>query len=291
MPAQARKLVRGFSLVELLTVIGIIALLIALLLPALSRAKEEAKLTQCQVNLRNIYNAAQIHMIDHHGFLPAAGWHFNPPGGVVNPQGLNDDRKTRYIYYEDNGIQRPVPITVALGMSVGIKMKLDSRESLEADMQKEDLRKYFRCPSNVEDLRGLSQKSSDGWEGPKDFSSYVFNETIIGLRELRPLNESTLGLATKVRRPTTVFFAMDGRPGNQEADNWLMVFDKGPQDTLWDFQKLVASPNTGWGKRLLDFTRHRYRANLVFMDGHLERINMTHDGLAAVGVSKGVRDE
>src|SRR5438045_3925940 len=84
-----------------------LAMLIALLLPTLSRAKEEAKLVQCQTNLRTMYSAAQIHMIDHHGFLPAAGWHFDPPGGIVNPRGLNDERRTRYIYYNDNGIERP----------------------------------------------------------------------------------------------------------------------------------------------------------------------------------------
>ncbi len=281
---------RGFTLVELLTVIGIIALLIALLLPSLARAKEEAKFTQCQMNLRTMYSAAQIHMIDHHGFLPAAGWHFDPPGGIVNPRGLGDDRTTRYIYYNDNGIQRPVPITVALGMSLGIKIRLDSRAAVEEDMQKEELRKYFHCPSDDENLRGLSQKSSEPWEGPKDCSSYVFNEMIIGLRERRPLNESTLGLATKVKRPTTVMFAMDGRPRNQEMDNWLMVFDKGPEDTLWDFQQLVTVPNTGYGHRLLDFTRHHYRAGVVFMDGHVERIQMTRNGLDAVGISKGVRE-
>jgi prepilin-type processing-associated H-X9-DG protein len=113
---------------------------------------------------------------------------------------------------------------------------------------------------------------------------------IIGLRERRPLNESTLGLATKVKRPTTVMFAMDGRPRNQEMDNWLMVFDKGPEDTLWDFQLLVAVPNTGYGHNLLDFARHRYRAGVVFMDGHVERIQMTRNGLDAVGISKGVRE-
>jgi prepilin-type N-terminal cleavage/methylation domain-containing protein/prepilin-type processing-associated H-X9-DG protein len=68
-----RQAKRGFTLVELLVVIGIIALLISMLLPALNRAKQQANLIGCSSNLRQIGQMCQIYVAENHGYLPY-GW-------------------------------------------------------------------------------------------------------------------------------------------------------------------------------------------------------------------------
>jgi prepilin-type N-terminal cleavage/methylation domain-containing protein/prepilin-type processing-associated H-X9-DG protein len=61
---------RGFTLVELLVVIGIIALLISILLPALSKARKSAMKVKCANNLRSVFQLFAVYAAENHGFLP-----------------------------------------------------------------------------------------------------------------------------------------------------------------------------------------------------------------------------
>lgn len=83
------KATRGFTLIELLVVIAIIAILAAMLLPALSRAKERARATNCRSNCRQVGLAFLLYAADNSERLPPLntgnwssgvypdGWWFN----------------------------------------------------------------------------------------------------------------------------------------------------------------------------------------------------------------------
>ncbi len=72
MPAGGKR--RGFTMIELMTVIGVIAVLASMLIPVVSRARKSSMRVNCAANLRQITAAALTYAMDHEGQLPNPNW-------------------------------------------------------------------------------------------------------------------------------------------------------------------------------------------------------------------------
>src|SRR6059058_3502421 len=76
---------KAFTLVELLVVIGIIAVLIAILMPALSKAREQANRIKCAANLRSVGQAMTMY-VQQYRHYPASQLHGGTDGAAWVPR-------------------------------------------------------------------------------------------------------------------------------------------------------------------------------------------------------------
>lgn len=155
---------RGFTLIELLVAISIIALLIAILLPAVQAAREASRRTVCKNNLKQMGLAVQLH-VEHRGHFQA-GYLFDPPspppptsgGTTVPPATRKFDRPPprkppRPDYVEPNGpgwgwaaLILPYEEQTSLHEAIDFSLPVESPSALEARTRLLDV---YRCPSDV----------------------------------------------------------------------------------------------------------------------------------------------
>jgi prepilin-type processing-associated H-X9-DG protein/prepilin-type N-terminal cleavage/methylation domain-containing protein len=280
-PALSKRERAAFTLVEVLTVIGIIAILIALLLPALSRARAVAKSLACQSNLRQIVQASLNRSIEHDGYIQIGG---SINGETeISPKGLDDSAEKRYLWFDDNGQRRPAPLQASLAPYLGNRnVRLDSAANLVADVDTGIVRKIFTCPATLEPLpEGLMIGSyPNDWFGPVVPTSYVWNEGVVGFETFS--QHRLRGNITKARPSAQIILVTDGIPrveGQRHFCFWSSLPDVG--STLWDCYTDGNGTSAAGYYSQFDQLRHPgFRMNIAYCDGHVDSLVIAERDLA-----------
>jgi prepilin-type N-terminal cleavage/methylation domain-containing protein len=145
-PRRQRQQQAGFTLVELLVVISIIALLISILLPSLRSAREQAKLVKCMAHQRGIAQAGMAFATDHNGRMHL----------VTNSDGVNEADPSRSKYAYDSAGELmvwPAALAQASGMDISANWEWGVRADNAAQaLERKDLMsgqfEQYICPAD-----------------------------------------------------------------------------------------------------------------------------------------------
>jgi prepilin-type N-terminal cleavage/methylation domain-containing protein/prepilin-type processing-associated H-X9-DG protein len=234
---------RGFTLVELLVVIGIITVLIGILLPALSKARAQAIAIACASNLRQLYICIQIYASANRTFvIPAAGANESSSTSVAPDLWWGTD-------------------------TLGSALAIASNSPTYDQTLIERIDKILHCPAVVDNTGSV--------EGSMTYNgNYAYNTSMGDIRAMDPTNSSYASY-----HPWAYYKKIAQVPGNVvlALDVTVSSIATAASPTAAKDRFNTLSNITGIGSSALPLADDRHpqqRSNVLFADGVVRQVHV-----------------